>query len=280
MAIKKYKAVLRLDEILKEHGYSQRQLIKDSGLTAYTVNHLANHTSIDVLDKLATILNTLNQKGFNISPNELVSFEPINQTKVSVIETQYLNNSFLLFFSIQFQGDKYLDFVKITLKQKGAQHIKLSFEANNTLTLTKPMQAAVFAQPFTAGNGVSKLVQLPRTEKKAAAQILSKAIIKYALTNHVIEQQPRFIIDIDYFNIFKFHFDNLSNSNNTLSFIKDKNDFVKTTSKDSDKATYPFMHPASIGIVDKDSITTHKQPKSDTEFVENILKTHNRTHKE
>ena len=177
-----------------------------------------------------------------------------------------------MFFSIQFQGDKYLDFVKITLKQKGAQHIKLSFEANNTLTLTKPMQAAVFAQPFTAGNGVSKLVQLPRTEKKAAAQILSKAIIKYALTNHVIEQQPRFIIDIDYFNIFKFHFDNLSNSNNTLSFIKDKNDFVKTTSKDSDKATYPFMHPASIGRVEKgEPIRNHKLTEKEKNNVDELL---------
>ena len=181
----KYKVSIHLDEILKEKKISQYSLNQKTHLSLNFINKLAQHKEVANLDKLATIINTLNEEGYNIKPSDLITFDPVGETKIKVIESQHRKNVFLLFFQLNSSGAKYLDLIKLTIKQQEKQ-LFIKIEANDTLTLNQSMQRALFAQSFTLGQGVEKLVQLSSAEKRVAAQALAKEVINQADRKSVV----------------------------------------------------------------------------------------------
>lgn len=219
----KYKVSIHLDEILKEKKISQYSLNQKTHLSLNFINKLAQHKEVANLDKLATIINTLNEEGYNIKPSDLITFDPVGETKIKVIESQHRKNVFLLFFQLNSSGAKYLDLIKLTIKQQEKQ-LFIKIEANDTLTLNQSMQRALFAQSFTLGQGVEKLVQLSSAEKRVAAQALAKEVINQAIASKVISAEPTYTLSMNYFDLFAINFNHLEQKNNQVRFIKDKND--------------------------------------------------------
>ena len=68
----KYKVSVDLDEILKENEISQTTLISKSNLSHNFITKLIKHKEVANLDKIATIINTLNDEGCNIRPSDLI----------------------------------------------------------------------------------------------------------------------------------------------------------------------------------------------------------------
>ena len=258
----KYKVSIHLDEVLKEKQISQYSLNQKTHLSLNFINKLAQHKEVANLDKLATIINTLNEEGYNIKPSDLITFDPVGETKIKVIESQHRKNVFLLFFQLNIHGEKYLDLIKLTIKQKDKQQLFIKAEANDTLTLNQSMQRALFAQSFTLGQGVEKLVQLSSAEKRVAAQALAKEVINQAIASKVISAELTYTLSMNYFDLFAINFNHLEQKNNQVRFIKDKNDSLIPLNPNAYQATYPFMHAASIGRVTKgEHLTPHKPHK-------------------
>lgn len=260
----KYKVSIHLDEILKEKKISQYSLNQKTHLSLNFINKLAQHKEVANLDKLATIINTLNEEGYNIKPSDLITFDPVGETKIKVIESQHRKNVFLLFFQLNSSGAKYLDLIKLTIKQQEKQ-LFIKIEANDTLTLNQSMQRALFAQSFTLGQGVEKLVQLSSAEKRVAAQALAKEVINQAITSKVISAEPTYTLSMNYFDLFAINFNHLEQKNNQVRFIKDKNDSLIPLDPNAYQATYPFMHAASTGRVTKGETFTKPKPHKLTE---------------
>lgn len=260
----KYKVSVHLDEILKEKKISQTALIDKSNLSHNFITKLIKHKEVANLDKIATIINTLNEEGCNITPSDLITFDPIGATKIKIIESQHRKNVFLLFFQLNSSGAKYLDLIKLTIKQQGKQ-LFIKIEANDTFTLNQSMQRALFAQSFILGKGVEKLVQLSSSEKKVAAQALAKEVINQAITNRIIDSKPTYTLSIDYFSLFAITFNHIEQSNNQVKFIKDKDDSLIPLDPNAYKATYPFMPPAAVGKVEKGKPDTQPKPHKLTE---------------
>lgn len=260
----KYKVSIHLDEILKEKKISQYSLNQKTHLSLNFINKLAQHKEVANLDKLATIINTLNEEGYNIKPADLITFDPVGETKIKVIESQHRKNVFLLFFQLNIHGEKYLDLIKLTIKQQKKQ-LFIKIEANDTLTLNQSMQRALFAQSFTLGQGVEKLVQLSSAEKRVAAQALAKEVINQAIASKVISAEPTYTLSMNYFDLFAINFNHLEQKNNQVRFIKDKNDSLIPLDPNAYQATYPFMHPASTGRVTKGETFTKPKPYELTE---------------
>lgn len=256
----KYKVSIHLDKILKEKKISQYSLNQKTHLSLNFINKLAQNKEVANLDKLATIINTLNSEGYNIKPSDLITFDPIGETKIKVIESQRRKNVFLFFFQLNSKGSKYLDLIKLTIKQKG-QQLFIKTEANDTLTLKRSMQRALFAQSFTLGQGVEKLVQLSNSEKRVIAQALSKEVINQAIASKVISIEPTYTLSINYFDLFAITFNHLEQKNNQVKFIKDKDDSLIPLRPNAYKVTYPFMYPASIGRVEKGEHFTKPKPR-------------------
>lgn len=266
----KYKVSIHLDEILKEKKISQYSLNQKTHLSLNFINKLAQHKEVANLDKLATIINTLNEEGYNIKPSDLITFDPVGETKVKIIESQHRKNIFLLFFQLNIHGEKYLDLIKLTIKQQEKQ-LFIKIEANDTLTLNQSMQRALFAQSFTLGQGVEKLVQLSSAEKRVAAQVLAKEVINQAITSKVISAEPTYTLSMNYFDLFAINFNHLEQKNNQVRFIKDKNDSLIPLNPNAYQATYPFMHTASTGRVTKGETFTKPKPHELTEEEKNRL---------
>ena len=260
----KYKVSIHLDEILKEKKISQYSLNQKTHLSLNFINKLAQHKEVANLDKLATIINTLNEEGYNIKPADLITFDPVGETKIKVIESQHRKNVFLLFFQLNIHGEKYLDLIKLTIKQQEKQ-LFIKIEANDTLTLNQSMQRALFAQSFTLGQGVEKLVQLSIAEKRVAAQALAKEVINQAIASKVISAEPTYTLSMNYFDLFAINFNHLEQKNNQVRFIKDKNDSLIPLDPNAYQATYPFMHAASTGRVTKGETFTKPKPHKLTE---------------
>ena len=266
----KYKVSIHLDEILKEKKISQYSLNQKTHLSLNFINKLAQHKEVANLDKLATIINTLNEEGYNIKPSDLITFDPVGETKIKVIESQHRKNVFLLFFQLNSSGAKYLDLIKLTIKQQEKQ-LFIKIEANDTLTLNQSMQRALFAQSFTLGQGVEKLVQLSSAEKRVAAQALAKEVINQAIASKVISAEPTYTLSMNYFDLFAINFNHLEQKNNQVRFIKDKNDSLIPLNPNAYQATYPFMHAASTGRVTKGETFTKPKPHKLTEEEKNRL---------
>lgn len=260
----KYKVSIHLDEILKEKKISQYSLNQKTHLSLNFINKLAQHKEVANLDKLATIINTLNEEGYNIKPSDLITFDPVGETKIKVIESQHRKNVFLLFFQLNSSGAKYLDLIKLTIKQQEKQ-LFIKIEANDTLTLNQSMQRALFAQSFTLGQGVEKLVQLSSAEKRVAAQALAKEVINQAIASKVISAEPTYTLSMNYFDLFAINFNHLEQKNNQVRFIKDKNDSLIPLDPNAYQATNPFMHAASTGRVTKGETFTKPKPHKLTE---------------
>ena len=260
----KYKVSIHLDEILKEKKISQYSLNQKTHLSLNFINKLAQHKEVANLDKLATIINTLNEEGYNIKPSDLITFDPVGETKIKVIESQHRKNVFLLFFQLNIHGEKYLDLIKLTIKQQEKQ-LFIKIEANDTLTLNQSMQRALFAQSFTLGQGVEKLVQLSSAEKRVAAQALAKEVINQAIASKVTSAEPTYTLSMNYFDLFAINFNHLEQKNNQVRFIKDKNDSLIPLDPNAYQATYPFMHAASTGRVTKGETFTKPKPHKLTE---------------
>ena len=260
----KYKVSIHLDEILKEKKISQYSLNQKTHLSLNFINKLAQHKEVANLDKLATIINTLNEEGYNIKPSDLITFDPVGETKIKVIESQHRKNVFLLFFQLNSSGAKYLDLIKLTIKQQEKQ-LFIKIEANDTLTLNQSMQRALFAQSFTLGQGVEKLVQLSSAEKRVAAQALAKEVINQAIASKVISAKPTYTLSMNYFDLFAINFNHLEQKNNQVRFIKDKNDSLIPLDPNAYQATNPFMHAASTGRITKGETFTKPKPHKLTE---------------
>lgn len=258
----KYKVSIQLDEILKEKKISQYSLIKKTHLSHNFISKLVKHKEIANLDKLATIINALNEEGCNIKPSDLIKFTPLDDTKITVIKYQKINNSFYYFFKIKYQGAEYLDLLKLTLKAQENNTLFIEVEANDIplYQFNNSMQKAITNQSFYLSKGVMLLVQLPSYEKQAVAQELAQSFIQQVLSSSLITEKPSYIVNISYFSDFGITFNNVDNSHSKITFNKDKNDSIIPFYPEAYQATYPFMHPYSTGLVTKGEHFTKPKP--------------------
>ena len=261
-----YKVVVKLDEILKEKGISQYSLIKGSGLSHNFINKLVKHKDVANLDKLATIINVLNSKGANVKPSDLVQFVPVNNTQIQVIASQRLKDSMYCFFELKYQGFQYRDLIKLNIKQQ-ASKLFIQSEANDTplYNFNDHLQSAISHQSLILGKGVEKLVQLPISEKRVAAQLLSTAIINQCLASGSIKSYPNYIINFDYFDLFNISFEKVDRTENTINIVNYKDDAVIPFYPEAYQATYPFMHAFSTGKITKGEHFTKPKPHKLTE---------------
>ena len=221
----KYKVSIQLDELLKEKKISQYSLIKKTNLSHNFINKLVKHKEVANLDKLATIINALNDEGCNIRPSDLIKFTPIDATQIKIIASQHRNNVFWFFFKLKYQELRYLDLIKLTIQQQGKQ-LYIRTEANDTqlYKLDKTMQKAIQAQSFTLGHGIERLVQLPSYEKRTATQMLAEEVINQALATKLITSKPNYKVSVDYFDLFEITFNNVNQQDSQITFAKDKDD--------------------------------------------------------
>ncbi|OTA43033.1 hypothetical protein BHL85_10875 [Limosilactobacillus reuteri] len=268
----KYKVSVDLDEILKENEISQTTLISKSNLSHNFITKLIKHKEVANLDKIATIINTLNDEGCNIRPSDLIKFTPIDATQIKIIASQHRNNVFWFFFKLKYQELRYLDLIKLTIQQQGKQ-LYIRTEANDTqlYKLDKAMQKAIQAQSFTLGHGIERLVQLPSYEKRTATQMLAEEVINQALAAKLITSKPNYKVSVDYFDLFEITFNNVNQQDSQITFAKDKDDSLILLDPNAYQATYPFMHPASTGRVTKGETFTKPKPHELTEEEKNRL---------
>lgn len=246
-----YKVSINLDRILAKNGYSQRQLIKDSGLSHNFITKLTQHKEIANLDKLVKIINTLNQRGLDITPSDLITFEPIGKTKVTALANQHEENVYTFFFQLAYEGKSYKDLVQLTIKQNNTD-IKIHAQTSETTTFTKDMQDQLFAQSFYLGRGVDTMVAMVEHDKRVAAQALSKLVIEQAVNDNVITANKHVNkVIFDYFDTFELTFNNVQFRNNIAIFTKDRQDSIKPLIENAHDATYPWHGPHSTGYVEK-----------------------------
>lgn len=262
-AIMKYKVTIQLDEILKEKGISQYSLIKETHLSEAFIRKLVKHKKIANLDKLATIINTLNEQGANIRPSDLIKFVPADETTIKIIASQTLGNSFYFFFKLKYQGRSFFDPVKITVDENnGIPLIRVASNDTPLYNFNTKMQKAISAQSFYLGEGINTLVQLPSSEKKVAAQAFAEAATTQALKVGIITKKPTYTIYLSYFSDFAITFNHAEQKDNTIHIIKDKNDSLIPYYPEAYQATYPFLHTFSVGRVEKGEHFTKPNNKS------------------
>lgn len=246
-----YKVSVNLDRILEKTGYSQRQLIKDSGISHNFITKLTQHKEVANLDKLVTILNTLNQHGLNIEPDDLITFEPIGKTKVTALANQHEENVYTCFFQLAYEGQNYKDLVQLTIKQNDTD-IKIHAQTSETTTFTKVMQAQLFAQSFYLGRGVDTMVAMVERDKRVVAQALSKIVVEQAINDKVIKANKHVNrVIFNYFDTFELTFNNVQFKNDIAVFTKDRQNNIKHLIENAHDATYPFHGPHSTGYVEK-----------------------------
>jgi hypothetical protein len=100
----KYKVSIQLDELLKEKKISQYSLIKKTNLSHNFINKLVKHKEVANLDKLATIINALNDEGADIRPSDLIKFVPVDETTVDIFSSQQFDDSFYFFSCSSING--------------------------------------------------------------------------------------------------------------------------------------------------------------------------------
>ena len=257
----KYKVSIQLDELLKEKKISQYSLIKKTNLSHNFINKLVKHKEVANLDKLATIINALNDEGADIRPSDLIKFDPVDETTVDIFSSQRFDDSFYFFFMLNHQRRPYFDLAKLTIEKSTDDTILIRLEANDTplYKFSDKMQKAISAQSFYLSEGVEALVQLPSSGKRAAAQAFTEETLTQALAANTIPKKSVYQVYFSYFGDFAITFNHIEQKDNKIHIIKDKNDSLVPRHPGAYKTTYPFMHAFSTGKVEKGE---HLQPKT------------------
>lgn len=259
----KYKVSIQLDELLKEKKISQYSLIKKTNLSHNFINKLVKHKEVANLDKLATIINALNDEGADIRPSDLIKFVPVDETTVDIFSSQRFDDSFYFFFMLKHQRRPYFDLAKLTIEKSNDDTILIRLEANDTplYKFSDKMQKAISAQSFYLSKGVEALVQLPSSGKRAAAQAFTEETLTQALEANIIPKKSVYQVYFSYFEDFAITFNHIEQKDNKIHIIKDKNDSLVPRYPEAYKTTYPFMHAFSIGKVEKGEHFTKPKPR-------------------
>lgn len=259
----KYKVSIQLDELLKEKKISQYSLIKKTNLSHNFINKLVKHKEVANLDKLATIINALNDEGADIRPSDLIKFVPVDETTVDIFSSQQFDDSFYFFFMLKHQRRPYFDLAKLTIEKSTDDTILIRLEANDTplYKFSDKMQKAISAQSFYLSEGVEALVQLPSSGKRAAAQAFVEETLTQALATNIIPKKSVYRVYFSYFGDFAITFNHIEQKDNKIHIIKDQNDSLVPRHPGAYKATYPFMHAFSTGKVEKGEHFTKPKPR-------------------
>lgn len=259
----KYKVSIQLDELLKEKKISQYSLIKKTNLSHNFINKLVKHKEVANLDKLATIINALNDEGADIRPSDLIKFVPVDETTVDIFSSQRFDDSFYFFFMLKHQRRPYFDLAKLTIEKSNDDTILIRLEANDTplYEFSGEMQKAISAQSFYLSEGVEALVQLPSSGKRAAAQAFTEAALTQALAANIIPKNSVYRVYFSYFGDFAITFNHVEQQDNKIHIIKDQNDSLVPRYPGAYKATTPFMHAFSTGKVEKGEHFTKPKPR-------------------
>lgn len=271
----KYRVSIQLDELLKQNKISQYSLLKKTNLSHNFINKLVKHKEIANLDKLATIINALNDEGCNIQPSDLIKFIPVDETTIQILASQRFGNSFYFFFKLTYQERPFFDLAKLTIEEKDNKCL-LRLTSNDTplYEFNQEMQKAISAQSFYLSEGVTALAQLPSSEKRIAAQVFAEATITQALKNKVIRNKATYTVYFSYFSDFAITFNHVEQQNNRAHVIKDKNDsLIPRYPEAYQKSLYPFMHAFSTGKVEKGEHFTKPKPHKLSDNDKYILNT-------
>lgn len=246
-----YKVSVNLDRILEKTGYSQRQLIKDSGISHNFITKLTQHKEVANLDKLVTILNTLNQHGLKIEPDDLITFEPIGKTKIKALANQHKDNDYLFFFQLDYNGQIDKDLIRLKIEQDKT-NIKINSFVNSNVPFSADMQTELFKQTFTLGQGVDKMVTVPEKDKKIIAQLLSKMLIAAAIKDKTIKPNKHInTLEFHYLDTFILTFNHVDFKNESIMFTKDINDTIRPAVDNAYNMTYTFKHSGDVGTIHK-----------------------------
>ena len=269
----KYKVSIQLDELLKEKKISQYSLIKKTNLSHNFINKLVKHKEVANLDKLATIINALNDEGADIRPSDLIKFVPVDETTVDIFSSQRFDDSFYFFFMLNHQRRPYFDLAKLTIEKSTDDTILIRLEANDTplYKFSDKMQKAISAQSFYLSEGVEALVQLPSSGKRAAAQAFTEETLTQALAANTIPKKSVYQVYFSYFGDFAITFNHIEQKYNKILIIKDKNDSLVPRHPGAYKTTYPFMHAFSTGKVEKGEHFTKPKPRKPSAKDQQIL---------
>lgn len=245
----RYKVSIHLDRVMKENGISQTQLAKRSGINHQFIANLRMHKGVANFEKIVTLVNTMNQLGYNVKPSDVISFDV--EGKVKVIAHQRNKNRYIFFMKLSLARKTYFDLIQLTVHQDKTK-IKIDTQCSDEHKFTDAMRKAIFAQSFRLGDGLVAMIQINEDQKKAIAQELSKIVLEQAIKDKVIKPNTHVnSIDFSYLGTFFATFNNIRFKNSSVKISKDRNDSI---TGDLD-VTYPFLTPSSSRYIEAKNIS-------------------------
>lgn len=249
----KYSISIHLDRILKHNkkGYSQTRLIEDSGLSHKYIVNLINHEHPG-LDKLATVLNTLNDPkfgGLDIKPSDLISIDPVGKARLSVDSIQYNDdNSLTCLINVGYNKESSFELIDLTFKHsKGNLSFKLT--AFNHKITPKLLEAIMSKGEFSLSKGILLLGGMPIAEKISVAQTLSIAAVSYLLETRHIKRQNYYQINFKWFTEYMINLKNLDTTNNAIRFQDPKKFDYRELVDHPENIKYPALLPSQVGLI-------------------------------
>lgn len=260
----KYSISIHLDRILKQNkkGYSQTRLIEDSGLSHKYIVNLINHEHPG-LDKLATVLNTLNDSkfgGMDLKPSDLISIDPIGKARVSVEGIQYNDdNSLTCLINVGYNKDSSFELIDLAFKHsKGNLTFKIAaFDHKITPQLFRTIMAK---GEFSLSQGLFLLGDMPIDQKVSVAQTISIAATSYLLKTHHINtnRENNCKISFKWFTEYIIDLKDLDISSRPIHFQNKKDFGYRELVDHPENIKYPFLRPSQVGLIGgSDNKDTH-----------------------
>lgn len=252
----KYSISIHLDRILKHNkkGYSQTRLIEDSGLSHKYIVNLINHEHPG-LDKLATVLNTLNDPkfgGLDLKPSDLISIDPIGKARVSVEGIQYNDdNSLTCLINVGYNKNSSFELIDLAFKHS-KKTITFKLTAFDHKITPQLFRIIMSKGEFSLSEGLFLLGDMPIDQKASIAQTISLAAVSYLLeTRHINtgDDEANCKISFKWFTEYLIDLKDLDIMSRPIHFQNKKDFGYRELVDHPENIKYPFLRPNQIGLI-------------------------------
>lgn len=252
----KYSISIHLDRILKHNkkGYSQTRLIEDSGLSHKYIVNLINHEHPG-LDKLATVLNTLNDPkfgGLDLKPSDLISIDPIGKARVRVEGIQYNDdNSLTCLINVGYNKNSSFEMIDLAFKHS-KKTITFKLTAFDHKITPQLFRTIMSKGEFSLSEGLFLLGDMPIDQKASIAQTISLAAVSYLLeTRHINtgDDEANCKISFKWFTEYLIDLKDLDIMSRPIHFQNKKDFGYRELVDHPENFKVPFLHPRQTGLI-------------------------------
>lgn len=258
----KFNTNFHLDELLASTGLTMHGLteIVEEYSSKYHVDRvsrkfitqLAQNKNVPAFDKVDTIINALCDKGYSVTPHDIVTFDSAERTSIKLLALQKSTD--------EKQTDVYTAFVKLSQHSKGKNKSSVGlldftvkedpsnewtfyFKPYTDKQLVEPVQSAAFGASFNLIDIQNAIYSLAPTDLRTTWQSLIKQIYVIIEANHYEQMGKINKLTININSDFKITFNAVTIKDHQLIFAKNKND----VNKRSPQYQIPFMRPTQVG---------------------------------